>query len=184
MGGYHSFQNMIIPKLVDSKILGALASEDEKTMIVLSLRNYGGIGSFRYRGKKSRCYLFKYDKERACHILKVPESVANHDDGMILNDIFNQRPMPVPVIPKTEPFSSKDEGEVVRSPHSESAPVKQEDEEKEDTIDGEDKEDEMEIKPAPARLPANVSVDDLLGKAAVKKATKRMPNKSKKKKGK
>ena len=95
-------KSIILPREVDSKVFANLADENEENVIILQLQSYGGMGAFRYHGRRTRSYVFRYNRNIGCHTLRIPQSVAMANDAEILKDIFDQKPMPVPVVPTVE----------------------------------------------------------------------------------
>lgn len=90
-----------LPQRFDSPTLAKLAIPGEPTVIVRAV-GVGSTAPFEYSDRNGRQAIFRYEREYDAHVLKVPASVWNHNNGFMAHELMDQRRLPHPLVVTVE----------------------------------------------------------------------------------
>lgn len=90
-----------LPQRFDSPTLAKYAIPGEPTVIVRAV-GVGSTAPFEYSDRNGRQAIFRYEREYDAHVLKVPASVWNHNNGFMAHELMDQRRLPHPLVVTVE----------------------------------------------------------------------------------
>jgi hypothetical protein len=96
-----------LPLELCSKTLQPFAQEREP-VICLQIPSVGNFTPLRLRGRTNRSYRFEWDRQKLCHVLRVPAALWAAENSFLAKDVFHQT-LARPVIPVVEVAEEQNE---------------------------------------------------------------------------
>lgn len=91
----------VLPKRVDSALLGKFGSPGEDVVLV-KMAGIGNLAPFEFRGHEARAFVFRYEPKLLAHVLRVPMSLWMRDDHKLAHDLLNHRRLDWPMVVMVE----------------------------------------------------------------------------------